>query len=229
MRTELGNAKLPVRLTQRRPRNHHTGVAFVISVALFLTACQTPVSVKPIDPVARYDSQHESALSSDRPSALTAEILRLLHLEAEFEENPMSVLRRLNSLETGVQPESAQYALAELSLLEGRRTEARDPLSAQRLYLFAAARAYDFLFQRPVPVAQQAFDFRSHLMIGVYNQATGRYIKLLHREGRREIAPHSVSVFSTRSLESGSGRALDYGIPITSIGCSQPRTTRSRA
>lgn len=203
----LSNAKLPRRRAQRRARDHR-GIAVVIPVALFLTACQTPVSVKPIDPIARYDSQHQNVLRSERPSALTAEILRLLHLEAEFKEHPTTVLRRLNRLERGVQPESAQYALAELSLLEGRRTETRAPVSAQGLYLLAAARAYDFLFHRSASFAQQAFDFRSHLMIGVYNQATARYIKLLHRE-ESKVADHRLSVFDEEfSVAIGKGVGL---------------------
>jgi hypothetical protein len=110
------------------------------AAALALLACAAPVRVERADPTVVQREVTSNVLNSDRPSALSVQLLQRLGLYAKFQEDPAGALADLHA---GLEPSGDRYrlfALSELSYLHGERSHDRS------YYLAAAVYAYALLF-----------------------------------------------------------------------------------
>ena len=76
-------------------------VLLLAGLALLVSACATPVGIKPVDIQTAYRIQTESALSAKQPSEPSKTVLRRLGLMDRFDEDPVAVLGKLHG---GLQP-----------------------------------------------------------------------------------------------------------------------------
>jgi pimeloyl-ACP methyl ester carboxylesterase len=146
----------------RQARTRVPGAAVVIVVAAL--GCASPIGVKHVSPREVHHQLTESALSSNRPSAPTRELLTRFGLRATFEDNPK---RAIEALRAGLSRESDSdrlFALAELSFLVAEAKESRRHALAASLY------AYAFLFESDVNLFDDALDPRVQIARNLYNR-----------------------------------------------------------
>ena len=76
-------------------------------VVLLVAGCSRPYSAKLLSPLKIFEEHHQSALDSSDPSWKTEQQLRLLFLDEQYDEDPLTMfhLGRLLSGATGVEIE----------------------------------------------------------------------------------------------------------------------------
>jgi pimeloyl-ACP methyl ester carboxylesterase len=138
-------------------------------IALILSGCATPVSVKHVDIPTAYRIQTTSAISSSQPSNASSIVLRQHGLQDRFETEPTAVLAELHK---GLEPtgdDDRLFALAELSLLHARQTNDR------AYYLASAVYAWSLLYPGDGKGTQiPPTDPRFRLAYDIYNQAVAQ-------------------------------------------------------
>ncbi len=107
-----------------------------------------------------------SALSGDRPSPFSEQVLRLSGLFESFRSDPAGALTALREKIIWDFPDNYFFAMAELSFLYGTRGGGRTS------YVEAAAFAYAFLAREGTQL--DPFDPRVRLAADLYNQALAR-------------------------------------------------------
>jgi len=119
-----------------------TTLTFIVttSIALMLSGCATPVSVKHVDIPTAYRIQTASAISSGEPSNASSIVLRQHGLLDRFETEPAVVLAELHKGLEPVGDDDQLFALAELSLLHAQQTNDR------AYYLASAVYAWSLLY-----------------------------------------------------------------------------------
>ena len=148
-----------------------TTLAFILTtgIALILSGCATPVSVKHVDIPTAYRIQTASAISSSQPSNASSIVLRQHGLQDRFETEPTAVLAELHK---GLEPtgdDDRLFALAELSLLHARQTNDR------AYYLASAVYAWSLLYPGDGKGTQiPPTDPRFRLAYDIYNQAVAQ-------------------------------------------------------
>ena len=138
-------------------------------------ACATPVGVSHLDARSVQRELTESALTGDRPSAPTRELLTQLGLRERYEKDPDHTIAELHD---GLGPTgdlARIYALAELSFLRAERTGSREQALAAAVY------AYTFLFPGHGAPRQGRFDPRFQTARVIYN----RGLTLAFRAGKQ--------------------------------------------
>ena len=134
------------------------------AIALSLAACATPVGVSRIDAKRVHRELTASALSTNSPSAPSAQLLNRLDLVERFDEEPDAALATLHE---GLAPrgdEDRVFALAELSFLNGEKTGRREQSLAAAVY------AYAFLFPGDLGTPPDPLDPRLQVARNVYNR-----------------------------------------------------------
>ena len=135
-------------------------------IALILSGCATPVSVKHVDIPTAYRNQTASAISSSRPSNASSIVLRQHGLQDRFETEPALVLAELHKGLKPVDDDDQLFALAELSLLHAQETHDR------AYYLASAVYAWSLLYPGDGKAMQiPPTDPRFRLAYDIYNQA----------------------------------------------------------
>ena len=150
------------------PRITARWVRLAVSVALLLGlgACAPFVSVARRSPETLGRELAESALSGDRLTVATRNVLLEQGLLAVYGEDPAAAIAQLHRAMTAEGADAeVLFALAEMSF-----REARDTKRAER-YLAAAVYAYAFLFPEGYGSAPSRFDPRLRLAADLYNQA----------------------------------------------------------
>jgi pimeloyl-ACP methyl ester carboxylesterase len=163
---------------------------YVVVALATLTACATPVGVARENPKMLYRSLTRSALSDDRPSAFTEQLLRRRGLEERYEQEPEKLLDELHRTQTSHDRDHDRlFALAELYFLHGGRTQKRE------CYLAAALYAYAFLArgERRETVAPQA-DPRVPLAADLYNVALTLGLTVTHPTDDGILANRTLSL-----------------------------------
>ena len=148
-----------------------TTLAFIqsISIALLLSGCTTPVSVKHVDIPTAYRIQTTSAISSGQPSNASSIVLRQHGLQDRFETEPAVVLAELHKGLEPVDDDDQLFALAELSLLHAQQTNDR------AYYLASAVYAWSLLYPGDGKAMQiPPTDPRFRLAYDIYNQAVAQ-------------------------------------------------------
>jgi len=140
-----------------------------VSIALILSGCATPVSVKHVDIQSAYRIQTTSAISSGEPSNASSIVLRQHGLLDRFETEPAVVLAELHKGLEPVDDDDQLFALAELSLLHAQRTHDR------AYYLASAVYAWSLLYPGNGTGLQiPPTDPRFRLTYDIYNQAVAQ-------------------------------------------------------
>jgi len=139
------------------------------SVALILSGCATPVSVKHVDIQTAYRINTASALLSAKPSVASSTVLRRHGLLDRFEKEPEVVLAELHKGLKPADDEDKLFALAELSLLHAQQTNNR------AYFLASAVYAWSLLYPGDDTGMQlQPSDPRFRLSYDIYNQAVAQ-------------------------------------------------------
>jgi len=148
-----------------------TTLTFIVttSIALMLSGCATPVSVKHVDIPTAYRIQTASAISSGEPSNASSIVLRQHGLLDRFETEPAVVLAELHKGLEPVGDDDQLFALAELSLLHAQQTNDR------AYYLASAVYAWSLLYPGDGKGMQiPPTDPRFRLAYDIYNQAVAQ-------------------------------------------------------
>ncbi len=139
------------------------------SIALVLSGCATPVSVKHVDIQTAYRLNTASALSTGELSQASSTVLRRHGLLDRFEEEPAVVLAELHKDIKPGDDEDKLFALAELSLLHAQRTDDR------AYFLGSAVYAWSLLFPgNGMVMPLQPSDPKFRLIYDIYNQAVAQ-------------------------------------------------------
>jgi pimeloyl-ACP methyl ester carboxylesterase len=139
------------------------GALAVLSFAVCLIACATPVGVERASAREVQRELTRNALNSDQPSAATRALLTRFDLYEAFEVDRDGTLATLHEGLALEGDRDRLFALAELSFLAAEATGRRDHALAAAVY------AYAFLFGSG-PLAEHPFDPRIQVARGVYNR-----------------------------------------------------------
>jgi pimeloyl-ACP methyl ester carboxylesterase len=134
-----------------------------VAALLLVTACATPVGVSRIDARQVQRELTANAVSTERPSAQSRELLTQLGLRERYAADPDGTLALLHE---GLAPSgdaSRLFALAELSFLRGSQTAQREQMLAAAVY------AYAFLFPDGDRSSVDRFDPRTEIARNLYN------------------------------------------------------------
>jgi hypothetical protein len=133
-------------------------------IALFASACATPVGVTRLDEQAAHRELNANILSAGRPSAFSTQVLERTALSQRFRKDPETVLGELNSGLGKRDEQGRLFALSELSFAHAE--EARN----QSYYLASAAYAYAFLFLANPADAPGPYEPRLRLAVDLYSR-----------------------------------------------------------
>ena len=160
------------------PRTFPGGLLLVLMLSSL--ACGPPVEVK-LRPTVHLTAT-AGAPRIDDPGPRTLQVLRLFHLDDQWQESPASVVVSLDALRLQLDDPRIDAAQAELVLAGARVLEGHDTERAAEWYFLSALRAWDYLFgvsgAALGDLPSRAFDGRFHETLGVYNEAVGSWIRL---------------------------------------------------
>ena len=168
-------------------------VAWIALLAIPI-ACATPVGVDRVSPREVQRELAENAVSGERPSASTRELLTRLDLRETFDADPEAALAKLRE---GLAPEGDAdrlFALSELSFLRAERTGRNDAALAAAVY------AYAFLFASEIDPCRDAFDPRIQVARHLYNRGLTRGLATADRQafevasGRHPLAFGTIDI-----------------------------------
>lgn len=156
-------------------------------IAMIIQGCATPVGIDPVDIQTGYRLNTESALSSGRPSEASKMILRRNGLMDRFETEPEKVLAELHAELKPSGDEDKLFALAELSLLHGQKTDDQAYFLASAIYAWLLLFPEDgqgIQIQPSDPRYRLAFDLYNHALAqGLANSEGGDEIEVLIKPG----------------------------------------------
>ena len=186
----------------RRPIKTWT-LGFAI-IALFASACATPVGVTRLDEQAAHRELTANVLSTGKPSEYSTQLLERNALGERFDQDPQRVLAELNSGLRGADERDRLFALSELSFTYAE--ESRN----QSYYLASAAYAYAFLFPPDPTDAPEKYDPRLRLAVDLYNR--GIALGLATNDGKEvDLSARQLSLpFGSLDL-AANPRGFDYG------------------
>ena len=141
---------------------------FVGVVALFASACATPIGVTRVDPRTAQYELTANALNTDKPSSFSSRQLLNRDLYELFEDNPKEALAKLHKSLAPTGDEDLVFALAELSFLYAAKSGDRS------YYLAATAYASAFLLPGKNGTPPRPIDPRARWAVDIYNRALAR-------------------------------------------------------
>jgi pimeloyl-ACP methyl ester carboxylesterase len=154
------------------------GLMFLCAVLLFLSGCAKTYTAARTDVGAVFKQISENVLTSDKPSAVTAQTIRLLFLDQQFKQDPDAVLVDLNQRAKEDRDPSLVTALTELSYLHAKSQEKQDWEKAAAYYVSAAAHATDFLIRDYQPSIGWGIDPSRSFLTELYNASVARLVDL---------------------------------------------------
>ena len=165
-----------------RPRGlDRVRLAMGLLTPLFaLTGCFPSVKIKEIEARETQLRLQSWALIANRPSEATVQLLRINNLAEVWRRKPRVVIASLEEMRLAGNGHALNSAIAELALLEARKSEGSNPEAAAGWYLLAAARAFAYLFPTKGS-GPSVYERRFHQMRELYNHATGKYVMMLPR------------------------------------------------
>jgi hypothetical protein len=188
-------------------------------VAGALASCgAVPVRVERADPTFVQREVTSNVLNSDRPSALSLQVLQRLDLYTKFEEDPAGALAALRVGLDGSGDRYRLFALSELSYLYAEKSHDRT------YFLAAAVYAYALLFSEvPTDSPLDPSDPRLRVACDLYNRGLAESFE---RRERGEIAltpgPHLlpfgvVEISFDRTTLSWGGYRLEQFVPAADL------------
>ena len=133
-------------------------------IALFVSACATPVGVTRLDEQAAHRELTANVLSTGKPSEYSTQLLERQALGERFDQNPERILAELNSGLGRIDERDRLFALSELSFAYAEESGNRS------YYLASATYAYAFLFPPEHTDAPGQYDPRLRLAVDLYNR-----------------------------------------------------------
>jgi hypothetical protein len=197
---------------KRRP-----AVALIPVLALLVTACAHPVTVKRVDNVKVSRELTANILSTGAPSAYSRQLLSRRNLTARFDDDPRATLAVLHEQVTQDGSGDLLFALSELSFAHARA-------SGERPYFLASAvYAYAYLLPADAQDTPHALDPRLRLAGDLYNR--GLTEGLMSNDGREVIlaAGKHALPFGTLDVELDpdelvwAGRRLEQFTPVADL------------
>ena len=146
------------------PRSIRTWTLGLAIIALFASACATPVGVERLDEQAAHRELNANILSTGKPSEYATQLLERNALGERFDQDPARVLAELNSGLGRPDERDRLFALSELSFVYAEKARNRS------YYLASAAYAYAFLFPPNQSEAPGQYDPRLRLALDLYNR-----------------------------------------------------------
>jgi pimeloyl-ACP methyl ester carboxylesterase len=174
------------RHTAPRTLERAIALAATLTLVVWLTACSSsPVGVSKIDSAEVHQRLTQSALSSNKPSLFTENVLFEADLVPLFDKDPEKALERLHDLAvSGSGGPNELFAAAEASFLYAERS------NSTPYYMATAVYAWAYLFPEDPSEAPSPFDPRFRLAANLYNR--GLTAALKSNEGR--LTPHGGTV-----------------------------------
>ena len=137
-------------------------MSMALAASLALAGCaSSPIGVKRMDPDAVARSITANALTENRPSIDSSNVLHRYGLFDQFRKKPAEVLARLHRIAVETDDEDTWFALAELSFLHADRTRDHAYSAMSAIY------AWSFLFGAEPP---EPFDPRLRVATDLYNR-----------------------------------------------------------
>ncbi len=145
-------------------------VAGLISLAI---GCATPVGVNQVSYRRAYEQVNANALTSDKLSLTTKDVLHRCNLEKQFADEPRQAVQALHELVCKDRRREILFALAEISVATADRLKTGDFTGrndvARPYYLASAVYAYMYLFGDFQGAPPSAFDREFRLACDLYN------------------------------------------------------------
>ena len=208
----MDSSLLPVRpaptprLHARKPAWGAVLLTVLFGLILMLSSCTSTVKIRSVPSSVTYQWVQRAMPVSDEPSAGTLQLLRLHGLGNMWRDRPWATLEALEGThEIGL---TARFAAVELSLLAARRAAAERADDRAGLYLEAAARAWDYLFERRPGDPDPGFDQDYGSATMIYADAVARVVEtLVPPQGTREVGP----TITVRGPAGSYELSLDHG------------------
>jgi hypothetical protein len=162
--SEFAAAKEFKRLFASIARSIRTWPLGFAIIALFASACATPVGVTRLDEQAAHRELTANVLSTGKPSEYSTQLLERQALGERFDQNPEKVLAELNSGLGRTDERDRLFALSELSFAYAEESGSRS------YYLASATYAYAFLFPPNHTEVPGQYDPRLRLAVDLYNR-----------------------------------------------------------
>ena len=140
-------------------------VALWLALVVLSLGCRTPVGIRRVSLSEVDRVLGENAVTGERPSVLSYQIIARLGLSTLYQDDPRAALEKLRGGLGGPDTLERLPALAELWYATARKSE------DQGEYLAAAVCAYAYLFPATPPsTPPNPYDARNHLVLEIYDR-----------------------------------------------------------
>jgi hypothetical protein len=189
----------------------------LLSLALLLAGCGSPIKTKEVGPDRTYESLNANAVNQALLSADTLLILSRFGLEQEHEDDPLAAIRHLHAIAVAQPSREISFSLAELCYAAAAEDERRD------CYLGAAVYAFDYLFGAEAQERANPFDRRFRVACDLYNYGLLKALRTKDgdrfpmQDGRFPLPVGHLDVKVTRPGFPWSVAAIDEFIPADNL------------
>jgi hypothetical protein len=140
---------------------------------IFALGCASPIGIRRVSLSEVDRVLGENALTGERPSVLSRQILVRLGLSTLYQHDPREALEKLRSGLGGPDARERLMALAELWFATARKSDNRGE------YLAAAVCAYAYLFPATPPsTPPNPYDWRNQLLLEIYDSGITKGLAL---------------------------------------------------
>lgn len=174
-------------------RLYSSRALILLLIASFgLSGCASPMGVQKTDPRKTYAQLTVSAVSEDRYSGFSRDVLIRYNLVQAFKDDPQQVLSFLHEESEKDYRNDLLFALAELNYYLGMRLR-RNGIKRSHPHFFASVLyAYFYLFGENEITPPNRYDRRFRIACELYNSAMGE--ALADGKGNLRIAPDEVEL-----------------------------------
>jgi pimeloyl-ACP methyl ester carboxylesterase len=159
-------------------------VAFWLALVTFPLGCASPIGIRRVSLSEVDRVLGENALTGERPSVLSRQVLVRLGLSTLYQHDPRAALEKLRAGLGGPDAHERLMALAELWFANARKSDDRGE------YLAAAVCAYAYLFPATPPSTPPSpYDWRNQLLLEIYDRGITKGLALALSRYGTELDP----------------------------------------
>lgn len=167
----------------------------MMALVVLLGGCATSQMVKlrsaPHNPLA--EQLHLTDWGGPKPSARTAQVLRVYDLTGDLEGDPRTLLQKLQAICQREASAETIYAIAELGYLKAKKAETTDARLALDLYGTAVLHAYRYLFEERFRELRNPYDPQFRGACDLYNAALEGGLRIIiHQDGLVPDQTHTI-------------------------------------
>ena len=156
------------------------------TLILSISGCAGPYSAKKSHLTRFFKEHQENALNSNNASELTQQYLRLQNMTDLYEDDRSEFFVQFSDHILETHSPQAVSAMAELSLLEGRRQSSRDKMEdAVASYLTSAETSYRYLLNSDLRTADAAMNPSYRFIAQIYNTSVAELVGL-HQKTKKD-------------------------------------------